>query len=84
MIQFATKSELEAGWEKEHAFALSERGESHSDASTLAHIMARGQSRYTPHLYCGGWVIPGFGYSVERIAARYISEDNAGNPALVK
>jgi hypothetical protein len=38
--------------------------------------------KYVPHLYRGGFVIRGFGYSVERIG-RFVTADNAGNAYLV-
>ena len=37
---------------------------------------------YVPHLYRGGFVIRGFGYSVERIG-RYVAADVAGDPRIV-
>jgi hypothetical protein len=40
-------------------------------------------ARYQPSFYKGGHAIPGFGYSVERIAAGYISAERAGDPELV-
>lgn len=39
-------------------------------------------AKYVPHLYRGGFVVRGFGYSVERIG-RCVTADNAGNPYLV-
>lgn len=48
----------------------------------IAKMIAKDKPRYSPHLYRGGWVIPGFGYSVERIN-RYVAAERAGNPCLV-
>ena len=45
--------------------------------------MGRLAYKYVPHLYRGGYVIPGFGYSTERIG-RPIPADRAGNPYLVQ
>lgn len=41
------------------------------------------EAKYVPHLYRGGFVIPGFGYSVERIG-KWIPADRAGDPELVE
>jgi hypothetical protein len=49
----------------------------------FARIAAKSSWTYQPHLYCGGYVIPGFGYSTERIGI-YISAESAGYPELVK
>lgn len=49
----------------------------------LAKILVKSNIKYIPHLYKGGWVIPGYGYSVERIG-KYVKKENAGDPSLVK
>lgn len=50
----------------------------------IAKIVARTQYKYTPHLYRGGYVIPGFGYSVERCSKGQLHRGSAGNPYLVR
>lgn len=37
--------------------------------------------KYLPHLYRGGFVIIGFGYSVERIGVN-VNRQNSGDPLL--
>lgn len=46
-------------------------------------ILGKAVSSYAPHVYRGGSVIPGWGYSVERIARGFVSPATAGNPAHV-
>jgi hypothetical protein len=46
-------------------------------------LMAASRCKYTPHLYRGGWVIPEYGYSVERIG-KNIEVSRAGNPLLIE
>jgi len=45
--------------------------------------VAEAVMKYHPHLYRGGWVIPGFGYSRERIGV-YITAEQAGDPEYIK
>jgi hypothetical protein len=49
---------------------------------TTAEIHAADELVYVPHIYRGGWVIRGFGYSTERIG-QYVAADNAGYPEVV-
>lgn len=48
-----------------------------------ARIVALRDCKYVPHIYCGGYVIPHFGYSAERIG-RYINREQAGTPENVR
>ena len=48
-----------------------------------ARIVAVRDCKYVPHVYRGGYVIPHFGYSTERIG-RYVSRDKAGTPENVR
>lgn len=48
----------------------------------LAESVACSKAKYIPHLYRGGYVIPGFGFSIERIGV-YVAVDNCGEPTLV-
>lgn len=50
--------------------------------SDIANLVSANALKYTPHLYRGGWVIRGFGFSVERIG-KYIPADRSGRPELV-
>jgi hypothetical protein len=47
--------------------------------SSVGYVMAKGTAVYSPHVYRGGWVIRGFGYSTERVG-KYVSADRAGIP----
>lgn len=47
-----------------------------------AKIFAADSVSYVPHLYRGGFVIRGFGFSVERIG-KFVDLDRSGNPSLV-
>lgn len=49
----------------------------------LARLKAIESCKYVPHLYRGGYVIPGFGYSTERIG-RYVVREAAGSPEAVR
>lgn len=40
--------------------------------------------KYSPRYYIGGCVIPGYGYSTERIGHYKVTLENCGNPELVK
>lgn len=77
--QFDTKENMVAAWVRERAH---EYHGNYEENLVLAKIEAKDVAIYTPHLYRGGFVIRGFGYSVERIG-KYISKENAGNPELV-
>ena len=48
------------------------KDKNHTDPC-IFELMAKTAIKYTPHLYNGGWVIPGFGYSTERIG-KFVSE----------
>lgn len=39
--------------------------------------------KYSPLLYKGGFVVPGFGYSTERIGQYGVTKDNCGAPDAV-
>lgn len=84
MTEFASKNEMEAAWIKSAACDMFTSGSqpTYDDAVEIAGIMVRGVAVYVPHLYRGGWVIRGFGYSTERIG-KFISAERAGNPMLV-
>lgn len=84
MIEYTSKDELLNAWINDAASEMVIAGSqpNRDDALAIARIMVRTLAVYVPHLYRGGWVIRGFGYSVERIG-KYISQEVAGNPALV-
>ena len=84
MTQYTTKDDMVNAWVQDAASEMVVSGSqpNRDEALGIARIMARGVAVYVPHLYRGGWVIRGFGYSVERIG-KYISQEVAGNPALV-
>lgn len=48
-----------------------------------ARIVAVRDCKYVPHIYRGGYVIPYFGFSIERVG-RYISREKAGTPENVR
>lgn len=55
------------------------------DAYSKAHgepdnILAEMKSKYLPHIYRGGLVIPGFGYSTQRIENGFVTNENCGDP----
>lgn len=50
----------------------------HLAAHDLAHCCV-----YVPHIYRGGYVIRGYGHSIERILNGYCTKDNCGFPELV-
>lgn len=52
-------------------------------SADAAKLLAREAFKYTPHLYRGGYVIPGFGYSTERASSGQINRGSAGNPYAV-
>lgn len=68
MKQFANKEEMTA------AYA--------ADNPRLHNQFINDSAKYVPHLYRGGYVIRGFGYSVERIG-RFVAASEAGDPRLV-
>lgn len=84
MTSYTTKDELCNSWVNDAAseMVISGSRPNRDDALSVARIMVRTLAVYVPHLYRGGWVIRGFGYSVERIG-KYINQEVAGNPALV-
>lgn len=69
MAAFATKEQMIA------AFAKANQNLHASFHSAAA--------KYVPHMYRGGFVIPGFGFSVERIG-RFVGKEDCGNAMLVK
>jgi hypothetical protein len=80
MLRFPSKDDLVNAWIRERAHEY--QGETHRDALVLARIESRSVAVYVPYLYRGGWVIRGFGFSVERIG-RFVSSENAGCPFVV-
>ncbi len=46
-------------------------------------ILGKAKSMYAPHVYRGGSVIPGWGYSIERIVKGFVTPQTAGNPEHV-
>lgn len=74
MTGYKTKADLIAGYKN--------KLELDGLQSDIAKIMAKDKLAYVPHLYRGGFVIRGFGFSVERIGT-YISLEKAGNPEVV-
>lgn len=48
----------------------------------VAKLHAENSWVYVPHLYRGGYVIRGFGFSVERVGV-YVLPGRCGNPAVV-
>lgn len=67
MFRYSTKSELLAAYQ-------AVRPTLHKQCISVA-------AKYVPHIYRGGYVIRGFGYSTERIGT-FISEQDAGDPLL--
>lgn len=49
----------------------------------LARLKAIEQCKYVPHVYRGGYVIPEFGYSTERIG-HYVQKECCGTPEAVR
>jgi hypothetical protein len=47
-----------------------------------ARDIAADRAVYVPHLYRGGWVVRGFGYSTERVG-KYVTPETCGNPLTV-
>ena len=71
MIQFKTKKELI------DAYAVELETENKVEIE-IATMIAKQKLVYVAHIYRGGWVIRGFGYSTERI-----KDFPVGNPELV-
>lgn len=69
MIEFANKADLTAAYAK-------------TVSPTMHSQFINDAAKYVPHLYRGGYVIRGFGYSVERIG-RFIASQESGDPRLV-
>jgi hypothetical protein len=46
--------------------------------------LARSKIKYVPVVYKGGYVIPGFGFSTERIFEGYVHPLSAGDPESVE
>ncbi len=83
MIRFETKKEMEIKLATTIALATVQlTGESMEEAFKVAMLSAQCMSKYCPNLYRGGYVIPQFGYSVERIG-KYVAADEAGDPTRV-
>lgn len=70
MKNYRTDAALLDGYSKEH-------GEPDN-------IYANMISKYHPHIYKGGKVIPGFGYSTQRIESGHVSNEKCGSPEGVK
>lgn len=79
MTSFETKSKLIEAWVKERAHELSGKYE---DNLELAKIESKTIAVYVPHLYRGGFVIRGFGFSTERIG-KHVRQELSGSPELV-
>lgn len=82
--QFDTKEQMiehKASQDAFEAFAAGRYG-SLKEARQILDIVVAGQAVYVPHLYRGGWVIRGFGFSTERIGV-FVTGDAAGSPHLV-
>ncbi len=60
MIEFANRNELRDAFT---VYAMQVCGMDKVSAAGYA----EGRLKYAPHLYRGGWVIPNFGYSTERL-----------------
>jgi hypothetical protein len=77
MIKCQNKEELIKKYEN---FLITE----HGLEKDIAKIMTTkfNKCKYVPHIYRGGWVIPGFGFSIER--KEILKEKESGNPYLVE
>ena len=73
LLQFRTKAELEIG------FAAYQMASQPGLDKAVAMLTAQSATKYVPHIFSGGWVIPGFGYSIERIG-QHITLAEAGTP----
>lgn len=82
MKKFSNRVDLCEAWVEDYAFKTYTKESSYEEQKKLAEIIVRNKLIYTPHIYRGGYVIRGFGYSTERIGI-YISKKNAGSPKLV-
>lgn len=83
MNRYPTRTALERAWRESATIRTLPFDTPRADAEELTRIMVKGKAVYVPHLYRGGWVIRDFGYSTDRIAAGYVSEDKAGDPEAV-
>lgn len=72
MKKFNTKQELADAYAADKVA----RGVCSADVAAIA---AEDAPRYVPHIYRGGHLIRGFGYSTERIGV-YVDADKAGTP----
>lgn len=77
MIKFITMEDLKTGY----ATMLNSK---ENIEIIIAEIMAATKIKYHPHVYKGGFVIPGFGYSVDRIENNLVAIEYSGNPYNVK
>ena len=75
MIEFDNKQQLIDAFT---VYAMQTSGMDKASAS----IYAKGRAKYSPHVYRGGWVIPHFGYSVERLPM--LEGDWAGTPEVIQ
>jgi hypothetical protein len=83
MIAFETKAAMEIKFATTVAMAETQIAGGRLDqAFDVAILTARAQSKYVPQIYRGGYVIPQFGYSTERIG-KYVTPEEAGDPSLV-
>ena len=86
MTKFNTKAEMIEAYAVEMAHKNCEvyghGPERFAGHLATCRMVAAEKPKYWPHVYRGGWVIPGFGYSVERIGVN-IPAERAGNPELV-
>jgi len=67
MKQFKNKQDLQRAFSKQ-------KGEADN-------ILACMVTKYMPHIYRGGYLIEGFGYSTERITAGFTTKESCGVPA---
>lgn len=74
MNSYATKTELV----KAYAAKLELDGVSRF----AAEMVSSDKAVYVPHLYRGGYVVRGFGFSMERVG-KYVTVATMGNPATV-
>lgn len=80
MKEFRTMEKLAITWAKK--IDNDNRAVSGSNNSIL-YLYGAQQCKYDPSLYRGGWVIPKFGYSTERIMY-YVNIEFASNPLLIR
>jgi hypothetical protein len=77
-----TKEELIKHYAGKLAMHGLEDGESFVVARDRLMTCAMQKCVYVPHLYRGGWVIPGYGWSTERIGV-FVESPNIGSPLAV-